>query len=311
MRSAASIGGDPVIADLARMPHLLVAGTTGSGKSVGVNAMILSILFRHTPEECRFLMIDPKMLELSVYNGIPHLLCPVVTEPQKAVGALNWAVNEMEERYKRMSRLSVRNIEAFNSRIKSAKKKGETLARTVQTGFDARTGQAIYEREEMDLEPMPYIVIVVDEFADLMITAGKDIETAVQRLAQKARAAGIHLIMATQRPSVDIITGTIKAEFPDAPQLQGGVQDRQPHHSQRAGRRAASRPGRHAVRSRLRARWCACTDPSSPTRRSRRLPTTCAVRASRATSTASASPRPQQDEASGGAGAGDERRQPL
>jgi S-DNA-T family DNA segregation ATPase FtsK/SpoIIIE len=209
-----SIGGDPVIADLARMPHLLVAGTTGSGKSVGVNAMILSILFRHTPEECRFLMIDPKMLELSVYNGIPHLLCPVVTEPQKAVGALNWAVNEMEERYKRMSRLSVRNIEAFNTRIKTAKKKGETLARTVQTGFDARTGQAIYEREEMDLEPMPYIVIVVDEFADLMITAGKDIETAVQRLAQKARAAGIHLIMATQRPSVDIITGTIKANFP-------------------------------------------------------------------------------------------------
>jgi S-DNA-T family DNA segregation ATPase FtsK/SpoIIIE len=209
-----SIGGDPVIADLARMPHLLVAGTTGSGKSVGVNAMILSILFRHTPEECRFLMIDPKMLELSVYNGIPHLLCPVVTEPQKAVGALNWAVNEMEERYKRMSRLSVRNIEAFNSRIKVAKKKGETLARTVQTGFDAHTGQAIYEREEIDLEPMPYIVIVVDEFADLMITAGKDIETAVQRLAQKARAAGIHLIMATQRPSVDIITGTIKANFP-------------------------------------------------------------------------------------------------
>jgi S-DNA-T family DNA segregation ATPase FtsK/SpoIIIE len=209
-----SIGGDPVIADLARMPHLLVAGTTGSGKSVGVNAMILSILFRHTPEECRFLMIDPKMLELSVYNGIPHLLCPVVTEPQKAVGALNWAVNEMEERYKRMSRLSVRNIEAFNTRIKTAKKKGETLARTVQTGFDARTGQAIYEREEMDLEPMPYIIIVVDEFADLMITAGKDIETAVQRLAQKARAAGIHLIMATQRPSVDIITGTIKANFP-------------------------------------------------------------------------------------------------
>jgi DNA segregation ATPase FtsK/SpoIIIE, S-DNA-T family len=209
-----SIGGDPVIADLARMPHLLVAGTTGSGKSVGVNAMILSILFRHTPEECRFLMIDPKMLELSVYNGIPHLLYPVVTEPQKAVGALNWAVGEMEERYKRMARLSVRNIEAFNSRIKAAKSKGETLARTVQTGFDAETGQAIYEREEIELEPMPYIVIVVDEFADLMITAGKDIETAVQRLAQKARAAGIHLIMATQRPSVDIITGTIKANFP-------------------------------------------------------------------------------------------------
>jgi S-DNA-T family DNA segregation ATPase FtsK/SpoIIIE len=209
-----SIGGEPVVADLARMPHLLVAGTTGSGKSVGVNAMILSILFRHTPEECRFLMIDPKMLELSVYNGIPHLLSPVVTDPQKAVAALNWAVGEMEERYKRMARLSVRNIEAFNARVKGAAERGEQLARTVQTGFDAATGQPIYEREEMSHEPMPYIVVVVDEFADLMITAGKDIETAVQRLAQKARAAGIHLIMATQRPSVDIITGTIKANFP-------------------------------------------------------------------------------------------------
>ena len=209
-----SIGGEPVIADLARMPHLLVAGTTGSGKSVGVNAMILSILYRHTPDDCRFLMIDPKMLELSVYNGIPHLLTPVVTEPEKAVGALNWVVGEMEERYKRMAQLSVRNIEAFNTRVKSARADGQTLGRTVQTGFDPETGQPVYEREEMDLEPMPYIVVVVDEFADLMITAGKDIETAVQRLAQKARAAGIHLIMATQRPSVDIITGTIKANFP-------------------------------------------------------------------------------------------------
>ena len=209
-----SIGGDPVVADLARMPHLLVAGTTGSGKSVGVNAMILSILYRHTPDECRFLMIDPKMLELSVYNGIPHLLTPVVTEPEKAVGALNWVVGEMEERYKRMAQLSVRNIEAFNTRVKTARAEGQTLGRTVQTGFDPETGQPIYEREEMDLEAMPYIVVVVDEFADLMITAGKDIETAVQRLAQKARAAGIHLIMATQRPSVDIITGTIKANFP-------------------------------------------------------------------------------------------------
>jgi len=209
-----SIGGDPIIADLARMPHLLVAGTTGSGKSVGVNAMILSILFRHTPEQCRFLMIDPKMLELSVYNGIPHLLTPVVTDPQKAVGALNWVVAEMEERYKRMAQLSVRNIEAFNGRIKTARDRGEQLARTVQTGFDPGTGQPVYEREEMDLAPMAYIVVVVDEFADLMITAGKDIETAVQRLAQKARASGIHLIMATQRPSVDIITGTIKANFP-------------------------------------------------------------------------------------------------
>jgi S-DNA-T family DNA segregation ATPase FtsK/SpoIIIE len=209
-----SIGGEPVVADLARMPHLLVAGTTGSGKSVGVNAMILSILFRHTPEECRFLMIDPKMLELSVYNDIPHLLTPVVTDPQKAVAALSWVVSEMEERYKRMSRLAVRNIEAFNARVKGAKQRGEQLARTVQTGFDPRTGQPIFEREEMDLDPMAYIVVVVDEFADLMITAGKDIETAVQRLAQKARAAGIHLVMATQRPSVDIITGTIKANFP-------------------------------------------------------------------------------------------------
>jgi S-DNA-T family DNA segregation ATPase FtsK/SpoIIIE len=209
-----SIGGEPIVADLTRMPHLLVAGTTGSGKSVGVNAMILSILFRHTPEQCRFIMIDPKMLELSVYNDIPHLLTPVVTDPQKAVGALNWVVAEMEERYKRMARLSVRNIEAFNGRVKSAAERGEQLARTVQTGFDPATGQPIYEREEMDLAPMAHIVVVVDEFADLMITAGKDIETAVQRLAQKARAAGIHLIMATQRPSVDIITGTIKANFP-------------------------------------------------------------------------------------------------
>ena len=209
-----SIGGDPIIADLARMPHLLVAGTTGSGKSVGVNAMILSILFRHTPDECRFLMIDPKMLELSVYNDIPHLLTPVVTEPEKAVGALNWVVGEMEERYKRMAKLSVRNIEAFNTRVRTAAERGEQLERTVQTGFDPDTGNPIYEREQMDLAKMPYIVVVVDEFADLMITAGKDIETAVQRLAQKARAAGIHLIMATQRPSVDIITGTIKANFP-------------------------------------------------------------------------------------------------
>ncbi|WP_333794490.1 FtsK/SpoIIIE family DNA translocase [Hyphomicrobium sp.] len=209
-----SIGGEPIIADLARMPHLLVAGTTGSGKSVGVNAMILSILFRHPPEKCRFLMIDPKMLELSVYNDIPHLLTPVVTDPQKAVAALNWVVAEMEERYKRMAKLSVRNIEAFNTRVGAAAQRGEPLARTVQTGFDPETGQPVYEREEMDLAPMAYIVVVVDEFADLMITAGKDIETAVQRLAQKARAAGIHLIMATQRPSVDIITGTIKANFP-------------------------------------------------------------------------------------------------
>jgi len=209
-----SIGGEPIVTDLARMPHLLVAGTTGSGKSVGVNAMILSLLFRHTPDECRLLMIDPKMLELSVYNGIPHLLAPVVTDPAKAVAALNWAVGEMEERYKRMAKLSVRNIEVYNNRVRNARKRGELLSRTVQTGFDARTGQAIYEKQDLGAEPMPYIVVVIDEFADLMIIAGKEIEGAVQRLAQMARAAGIHLVMATQRPSVDIITGTIKANFP-------------------------------------------------------------------------------------------------
>ncbi|MBL8566488.1 MAG: DNA translocase FtsK [Hyphomicrobiaceae bacterium] len=209
-----AIGGEPIIADLTRMPHLLVAGTTGSGKSVGVNAMILSLLYKLTPDECRFIMIDPKMLELSVYNGIPHLLTPVVTDPLKAVAALNWAVTEMEERYKRMAKLSVRNIDVFNNRVRNAKKRGEMLARTVQTGFDRRTGEAIYEQERLELEPMPYIVVVIDEFADLMLVAGKEVEAAVQRLAQMARAAGIHIIMATQRPSVDVITGTIKANFP-------------------------------------------------------------------------------------------------
>ena len=209
-----TISGEPVITDLARMPHLLVAGTTGSGKSVGVNAMILSLIYKLSPEECRFLMIDPKMLELSVYNGIPHLLTPVITDAGKAVQALNWAVSEMEERYKRMSQLGVRNIDVFNNRVRNALKQGEKLARTVQTGIDSRTGQPIYQQDALELEPMPYIVVVVDEFADLMIAAGKEIEVAVQRLAQMARAAGIHLIMATQRPSVDIITGTIKANFP-------------------------------------------------------------------------------------------------
>ncbi|MCC0007431.1 MAG: DNA translocase FtsK 4TM domain-containing protein [Hyphomicrobiaceae bacterium] len=209
-----SIGGEPVVADLARMPHLLVAGTTGSGKSVGVNAMILSLLYRLGPDDCRFLMIDPKMLELSVYNGIPHLLTPVVTDPQKAVTALNWVVGEMEERYKRMSKLSVRNIDVYNNRVRNAKKRGEMISRTVQTGFDRRTGEAVYEQEQMQLETMPYIVVVIDEFADLMLVAGKDVEASVQRLAQMARAAGIHIIMATQRPSVDVITGTIKANFP-------------------------------------------------------------------------------------------------
>ena len=209
-----SIAGDPVIVDLARMPHLLVAGTTGSGKSVGVNSLILSLLYRFSPEDCRLLMIDPKMLELSMYNGIPHLLSPVVTDPHKAAAALNWAVSEMEERYKRMSRLGVRNIEIFNNRVRHAKTRGEVLSRTVQTGYDEDTGEAIFEQDRLELEPMPYIVVVVDEFADLMMVAGKEVESAVQRLAQMARAAGIHLVMATQRPSVDVITGTIKANFP-------------------------------------------------------------------------------------------------
>ncbi len=208
------IGGEPIIADLARMPHLLVAGTTGSGKSVGVNALILSLLYRLSPAECRLLLIDPKMLELSVYNGVPHLLAPVVTDPHKAAATLAWAVGEMEERYKRMAQLGVRNIEMFNVRAKNARKRGEMLARTVQTGFDEATGEAVYVREDMTPEPMAYIVIVVDEFADLMAVAGKEIEGSVQRLAQMARAAGIHLIMATQRPSVDVVTGTIKANFP-------------------------------------------------------------------------------------------------
>jgi S-DNA-T family DNA segregation ATPase FtsK/SpoIIIE len=209
-----NIGGEPIIVDLARMPHLLIAGTTGSGKSVGINTMILSLLYRLSPEQCKFIMIDPKMLELSVYDGIPHLLAPVVTDPKKAVVALKWTVREMEERYKRMSKLGVRDIKGYNSRILQAEAKGEVLTRTVQTGFDKETGRAIYEQEEMDYDVMPHIVVIVDEMADLMMVAGKDIEAAVQRLAQMARAAGIHLITATQRPSVDVITGTIKANFP-------------------------------------------------------------------------------------------------
>jgi S-DNA-T family DNA segregation ATPase FtsK/SpoIIIE len=209
-----TIGGEPVVVDLARMPHLLIAGTTGSGKSVAINTMILSLLYRLTPEQCRLIMVDPKMLELSVYDGIPHLLTPVVTDPKKAVVALKWAVREMEERYKKMSKLGVRNIDGYNVRLAEAKIKGETLSRTVHTGYDKESGEAIYEKEELDLEPLPYIVVIVDEMADLMMVAGKDIEGTVQRLAQMARAAGIHVILATQRPSVDVITGTIKANFP-------------------------------------------------------------------------------------------------
>jgi S-DNA-T family DNA segregation ATPase FtsK/SpoIIIE len=207
------IGGLPVTVDLARMPHLLIAGTTGSGKSVGINTMILSLLYQLSPDECKFIMIDPKMLELSVYEGIPHLLTPVVTEPSKAVIALKWAVREMEERYRAMSQLGVRNIAGYNGRLAEATKKGETLTRRVQTGFDT-DGKPIMEDQPLSMEPLPFIVVVIDEMADLMLVAGKDVEAAVQRLAQMARAAGIHMIMATQRPSVDVITGTIKANFP-------------------------------------------------------------------------------------------------
>jgi S-DNA-T family DNA segregation ATPase FtsK/SpoIIIE len=208
------IGGEPIVANLAKMPHLLIAGTTGSGKSVAINTMILSLLYKLTPEECRLIMIDPKMLELSVYDGIPHLLSPVVTDPKKAVVALKWVVGEMEERYRKMSKMGVRNIDGFNGRVVEAKKKGEMFSRTIQTGFDDQTGDPIFETEEFKPETMPYIVVIVDEMADLMMVAGKEIEACIQRLAQMARASGIHLIMATQRPSVDVITGTIKANFP-------------------------------------------------------------------------------------------------
>ncbi len=208
------IGGEPVVADLASMPHLLIAGTTGSGKSVGVNTMIMSLLYRHSPDTLRFIMVDPKMLELSVYDDIPHLLTPVVTEPKKAVVALKWAVREMEDRYRNMSKLGVRNLAAFNKRVEEANASGERLVRQVQTGFDKETGQPVIEEQEFDFVPLPFIVIVIDEMADLMLVAGKDVEATVQRLAQMARAAGIHVVMATQRPSVDVITGTIKANFP-------------------------------------------------------------------------------------------------
>ena len=208
------IGGDPVIANLAKMPHLLIAGTTGSGKSVGINTMILSLLYKLTPDECRLIMIDPKMLELSVYDGIPHLLSPVVTDPKKAVVALKWVVGEMEDRYRRMSKMGVRNIEGYNGRVREALSKGELFSRTVQTGFDDQTGEPVFETEEFEPQTLPYIVVIVDEMADLMMVAGKEIEACIQRLAQMARASGIHLIMATQRPSVDVITGTIKANFP-------------------------------------------------------------------------------------------------
>ena len=207
------IGGAPVTVDLVRMPHLLIAGTTGSGKSVAMNTMILSLLYNLSPEQCKFIMIDPKMLELSVYQEIPHLLTPVVTDPTKAVVTLKWVVREMEDRYRNMSQMGVRNIGGYNARLAEAKKKNENLTRTVQTGFDD-DGKPIYEEQPLPMDPLPFIVVVVDEMADLMMVAGKDVEAAIQRLAQMARAAGIHLMMATQRPSVDVITGTIKANFP-------------------------------------------------------------------------------------------------
>ncbi len=209
-----NIAGDPVIADLAPMPHLLVAGTTGSGKSVGLNAMIVSLLYKLSPDQCRMIMIDPKMLELSIYDDIPHLLAPVVTEPAKAIRALKWVVEQMEDRYRMMASVGVRGLSSFNEKVRAAKAKGEKLGRRVQTGYDADTGQPIYEEEFLDYEPLPQIVVIVDELADLMMTAGKEVEFLIQRLAQKARAAGIHLIMATQRPSVDVITGVIKANLP-------------------------------------------------------------------------------------------------
>jgi S-DNA-T family DNA segregation ATPase FtsK/SpoIIIE len=209
-----NIAGDPVIADLAPMPHLLVAGTTGSGKSVGLNAMIVSLLYRLTPDQCRMIMIDPKMLELSIYDDIPHLLSPVVTEPAKAIRALKWAVEQMEDRYRMMASIGVRSLSSYNEKVRTAQAKGASLGRRVQTGYDAVTGQPIYEEEKLDYQPLPQIVVIVDELADLMMTAGKEVEFLIQRLAQKARAAGIHLIMATQRPSVDVITGVIKANLP-------------------------------------------------------------------------------------------------
>ncbi|MDA9242956.1 DNA translocase FtsK, partial [Amylibacter sp.] len=209
-----NIGGIPEVADLAKMPHLLIAGTTGSGKSVAINTMLLSLLYKLSPDECRMIMIDPKMLELSVYDGIPHLLSPVVTDPRKAVVALKWVVGEMEERYRKMSKMGVRNISGYNGRVADALAKNENFERTVQTGFDDNTGEPIFETETFKPEKLPFIVVVVDEMADLMMVAGKEIEACIQRLAQMARASGIHLIMATQRPSVDVITGTIKANFP-------------------------------------------------------------------------------------------------
>ena len=257
------IGGDPIVANLAKMPHLLIAGTTGSGKSVAINTMILSLLYKLSPEECRLIMIDPKMLELSVYDGIPHLLSPVVTDPKKAVVALKWVVGEMEERYRKMSKTGVRNIEGYNGRVREALAKNEMFVRTFQTGFDEDTGDPVFETEEFAPVALPYIVVIVDEMADLMMVAGKEIEACIQRLAQMARASGIHLIMATQRPSVDVITGTIKANFPtrisfqvtskiDSRTILGeqGAEQLLGIHVRRGGRRRRGQRGRHRPGSR-------------------------------------------------------------
>ncbi len=267
------------------MPHLLVAGTTGSGKSVAINTMILSLLYRLKPEECRLIMVDPKMLELSVYDGIPHLLSPVVTDPKKAVIALKWAVREMEERYKKMAKIAVRNIDGYNARMKEARDRGEVITRTVQTGVNRETGEVIYEQEEMDLSALPYIVIVVDEMADLMMVAGKDIEGAIQRLAQMARARRRHpphhghpTPLGRRHHRHD------QGELPDPDQLPGHVQDRQPHDPRRDGRRAAAGPGRHAVHGRRR-RTTRSTGRSARTARSRASSRTSSARAARATST--------------------------
>ena len=243
----------------------MIAGTTGSGKSVGVNAMILSLLYRLSPDQCRLILIDPKMLELSIYDGIPHLMAPVVTEPAKAVTALKWTVREMERRYRAMSQLGVRNIGGYNDRVAEARAKGEVVTRRVQTGFDPDTGQPTFEEQPLALETLPFIVVVVDEMADLMMVAGKEIEAAVQRLAQMARAAGIHVIMATQRPVGRRDHRHHQGELPDPHQLPGDQQVRQPHHPGRAGRGTTAGPGRHAATWTAAAGSRACTARSSRT----------------------------------------------